>query len=136
MGRRRDSSDSTVADVVEAFRAHGFDVVVGKRQVLPKPVKTSWTPINPDEKTRIALGDFHIAVHHDLDAAREELSMSAESSGEVQWRYSIPERGSRGAWSTISEYGNVGVSWYPSAKKLDERWHRLDAILSTLVAPG
>lgn len=122
--------------VADAFEARGFGVVVGKRFRLPGILKSTWTPIYPDAATRDALGDFHIAVHDDEEAARSEGSLAPEPQKGVRWSYTRHDDRDGGSWTASKEYGNVRLAWYPGRKNLDARWRRLDAILSSLVGPA
>ena len=117
-------------------RRAGGDVTVEPRVRMPDLV-TRWDVVRPSAALEREYGAFDIFVYDDPRVA-EQATPPSVATGGVVWSCGEVERGpaaGRVLAFAQKRYGaNVVVTWWPggAAMEADERWERLDAVLSEL----
>jgi hypothetical protein len=84
-----------------------------------------------------AEAEFGVDVLESPEDAAQEVAFISEEAGPdpdgIHWRFSAPEhRGDSSSWLAATAYENVVLYWWPTEKRTDSRWDRVDASLNEL----
>jgi hypothetical protein len=95
----------------------------------------SLTPTRGDEEIA---GLFQIDVFEDPELATRELLLPPRGESDergIHWEFHpVDEYRTTSHWSATKMYENVRVTWRLAARETDERFDRLDRVLSSLSA--
>ena len=93
----------------------------------------------PDDSERELVsryGHFSIFLYNSARSARQDLRGTEPNNRGIYWTHSVTERGpyaGESEWIAEKLYPeNIISSWGGSGKRLDDRWTRLDELLSKI----
>ena len=79
-------------------------------------------------------GEFGIVLVDSLESARQENLVRTGPADErgVRWEEIFGDHSGHGVWSGEKLYGKARLIWWNGTPETDERWERLDRVMSDL----
>jgi hypothetical protein len=98
--------------------------------------QTHFESLSPARSDEDSVGAFQIDVFEDLELATRELLLPPRGEPDergIHWGFHpVDELRTVPHWSATKMYDNLRVTWRLPTRSVDERWHRLDRLLSSL----
>lgn len=130
-----DVTDARIDEVARRFAAVGVELVRTSDHQTERFGRTvAMEPRGDDEDARRRFGTFSLSIL-DIDKWLVADLFKESDLGQIEWNKQVPEQEGDPDpyWTASRVYGrNVHLLWRTPEKKLDERWHRLNAVLLSL----